>query len=82
MNWGMIPFHLKDDPSVLEVNDYVYVPKITEALDGDMQDIEAYVIHEGTARKIHLYVMDMTPEERKIVKAGCLINYNRNRKNK
>ena len=31
----------------------------------------------GEARPITLYVADMTPEEREIVKAGCLINYNR-----
>ena len=80
MNWGMVPFHLKDDPSVLEVGDYVYVPGIRTALDGDLSDITAYVIKDGRADEIHLYVMDMTPEEREIVKAGCLINYNKNRK--
>ena len=81
MNWGMIPFHLKDDPSVLEVNDYIYVPNARKALEGDLKDIAAYVVHEGKVQEIHLYVMDMTEEERKIVKAGCLINYNRARHN-
>ena len=32
---------------------------------------------DGTVCKVSLYVADMTPEERAIVKAGCLINYNR-----
>jgi len=80
MNWGMVPFHLKDDPSVLDVGDYIYVPGIRAALDGDLSDIPAYVIKDGRAEEIHLYVMDMTPEEREIVKAGCLINYNKNRR--
>ena len=31
----------------------------------------------GEVEKISLYVADMTCEERAIVKAGCLINYNR-----
>ena len=33
-------------------------------------------------REISLYVADMTDEERAIVRAGCLINYNRTRREK
>ena len=79
MNWGMIPFQMVDEPN-FEVGDYIYVPGIREALDGDLKDIKAYVIKGGKAQQISLYVADMTPDERKIVKAGCLINYNRARK--
>lgn len=32
----------------------------------------------GKAEEIHLYVQPMTENERKIVKAGSLINFNRN----
>ncbi len=78
INWGMIPFQMKGEPDAFEVGSYIYVPGIREALDGDMQDIKAYVIGD-TVKEISLYVTDMTPEERKIVKAGCLINYNRSR---
>lgn len=77
MNWGMLPFHLKDDPSVLSVGAYVYVPGIRALLDGDLSDIPAFVIRDGKAKEIHLYILDMTENERKIVKAGCLINFNR-----
>lgn len=80
MNWGMIPFQMKEEPR-FEVGDYIFVPNIRKALDGNMQDIKAYVIQNGKAEEISLYVADMTREERQIVKAGCLINYNRNRKN-
>lgn len=62
-----------------EVGDYIYVPNIREALDGDMKDIKAYVVGEEV-KEISLYVADMTEDEKKIVKAGCLINYNRSRK--
>ena len=79
MNWGMIPFQTKDELD-FEVGDYIYVPGIKEALDGDLKDIRAYIIKGGTAKEMALYVADMTKEERAIVKAGCLINYNRNRK--
>ena len=81
MNWGMVPFQFEGEPT-FGVGDYVFVPGIRVALDGDMKDIPAYVVHDGTNKveQINLYVADMTPEERAIVKAGCLINFNRNRR--
>ena len=80
MNWGMVPFHLKGQPTDFDVDDYIYVPHILEALDGDLKDIPAYVIKDGQSKEIHLYIQDMTADERAIVKAGCLINFNRNKK--
>lgn len=78
MNWGMLPFQMKGEPDAFEVGSYIYVPGIRAALDGGMQDIRAYVIGENVT-EISLYIAEMTPEEKEIVKAGCLINYNRNR---
>ncbi len=77
INWGMLPFQMKEAPS-FDVGDYIYVPNVREALDGDMQTIKAYVVGD-TVREISLYIAPMTDDEKKIVKAGCLINYNRNR---
>lgn len=77
MNWGMVPFQMKEEPE-FGVGDYIYVPEIKKALDGDMQDIKAYVIGDEV-KEITLYISDMTPIEKEIVKAGCLINYNRNK---
>ncbi len=77
MNWGMLPFQMEAEPE-FEVGDYIYVPGIKEALDGDMKDIKAYVIGDDV-KEIKLFIADMTPDEKKIIKAGCLINYNRNR---
>ncbi len=79
MNWGMIPFQMKEEPD-FEVGDYIYVPGIRTALDGNMSDIRAYRIRNGNVKELSLYVADMTEDERKIVRAGCLINYNRSRK--
>ena len=77
MNWGMVPFQMEAEPS-FEVGDYVFVPGIRAALDGDLKDIAAYVVRaDGTVEQIELYIADMTAEERAIVKAGCLINYNK-----
>ena len=79
MNWGMIPFHLKGQPDAFGIGDYIYVPGIRKIMDGDLSDIKAYVIKDGKAEQIDLYIQDMTENEREIVKAGCLINFNRNR---
>ena len=77
MNWGMVPFQMETEPT-FEVGDYVFVPGIRTAIDGDLSDIAAYVVRaSGEVEQIKLYVADMTPEERAIVKAGCLINYNK-----
>ena len=77
MNWGMVPFQMEGEPC-FEVGDYVYVPGIRSAMDGDLSDIAAYVVRAGgKVEQVKLYVADMTPEERAIVKAGCLINFNR-----
>ena len=78
MNWGMIPFQMKGEPD-FQVGDYIYVQGIRAALDGDMKDIKAYVIGDEV-KELSLYVADMTEDEKKIVKSGCLINYNRSRK--
>ena len=77
MNWGMLPFQMKDEPN-FEIGDYIYISNAKAALDGDMNDIKAYVLGD-TVKEISLYIADMTEDEKKIVKAGCLINYNRNR---
>ena len=79
MNWGMIPFHLKGQPDAFGIGDYIYVPGIRKIMDGNLSDIKAYVIKDGKAEQIDLYIQDMTENEREIVKAGCLINFNRNR---
>ena len=77
MNWGMVPFQMEAEPN-FEVGDYVFVPGIRAALDGDLKGIAAYVVRaDGAVEQIELYIADMTAEERAIVKAGCLINYNK-----
>ena len=83
MNWGMLPFHLKGEPSAFEVDDWIYVPGIGTALrENRLDDIPAYVIKDGKAVEITLYIKDMTRNEREIVQAGCLINFNRKRKSR
>ena len=75
MNWGMLPFQMKNEPA-FEIGDYILVPNVLDAMDGEMQSIKAYVLGDEV-KEIELYIAPMTDDEKKIVKAGCLINFNR-----
>ncbi len=77
INWGMLPLQMKEMPE-FNVDDYIYIPNIKSALDGDMQDITAYIIGDEI-KEIKLYMTGMSNEEKEIIKAGSLINFNRNR---
>ena len=81
INWGMLPLQMKAEPC-FETGDYIYIPGIKAALSGDMKDIRGYVIYsdKDEIKEISLYIAELTDEEKEIIKAGCLINYNRNRK--
>ncbi|MDO4788644.1 MAG: hydratase [Johnsonella sp.] len=79
INWGMLPFQL-DAAADFEVGDYIYIEGIREILEGDMKGIQAYIIARGKEiTRMELYISEMTKEEREIIKAGSLINYNKMR---
>lgn len=79
INWGILPFHLKGQPDNLKINDYIFVPNIKEKLANSLDNIPAYIIREDSYIPISLYILDMTDNEKEILKAGSLINYNRNK---
>lgn len=78
INWGMVPFVLNGTADFQD-DDYIFVPNIKKALDGDMKDIPAYVVGKEI-RPLSLAVEPLTEEEKEIIRCGSLINYNRNRK--
>lgn len=78
INWGMLPFQMKEDAN-FSVGDYIYVPHVRSILNGNTDDIAAYVVSGGDVSKISLYITALTAEERQIIQAGCLINFNRSR---
>ncbi len=75
INWGMVPFVLKGEPDFAD-DDYIFVPNIRAALEGDMENIPAYVIGESV-RELPLSIAALTGEEKEIIRCGSLINYNR-----
>ncbi len=78
INWGMVPFILNEEP-VFSDDDYIFIPGIRKALEGDMKNIKAYVISD-TIREFNLSIDALTDEEKEIIRCGSLINFNR-RKN-
>ena len=63
---------------------YIYKPDsimldLEDAVAENQKDAARFSLYHAL-KEISLYVADMTADERKIVKAGCLINYNRARK--
>ena len=63
-----------------EVGDYIYIPGIKAALIILERSFKGYVIHEDApVTEITLYNGKSTAEEREIIKAGSLINFNKNR---
>ena len=80
INWGMLPFQMEAEPDSFGVGDWIFVPGVLRALAGDMKEIPAWVIRDGRAVRLSLYMAEMTEEEKKIIRAGCLINYNRVKK--
>lgn len=77
INWGMLPFHYAGDTSKIQVGSWIFVPGIRNILDGELDHISAYIVNDESIDKIELSISDMTTEEREILKAGCLINYNK-----
>nr|MCR4626324.1 hydratase [Treponema sp.] len=90
INWGMLPFLMDEEPE-FENGAYIFVPNILDAINSDKMDsIPAYVLCAGAKvcgsnsanseiKEIKLKIAPLTPVEKETVKAGCLINFNRNK---
>lgn len=77
INWGMLPFLCEGE--TFAVGDYVYVEGIREAVETGADTIAAKHISAGVSKDITLSLGGLTPDEKKIILAGCLINYNKNK---
>ena len=80
INWGMLPFIYKDGGKNLPFanDDYVFVPNVKKMITDKLSTTKAYAIKkDGTITEFELTMGDLTDDERKIILAGCLINYYR-----
>lgn len=73
INWGMIPFTTDELPEI-SVGDWLYIPGIRAAVESAAQSITATVIGKEGKKTIVLNLPKLTPDERKIILDGCLIN--------
>ena len=55
-------------------DDYIFIPGIRKAIQDKLTDIPAYVVGKEM-KPITLKMGELTDDERKIILAGCLINY-------
>ncbi len=76
INWGMVPFLTKDKEK-FEKGCYVFVPGLRKAVLEGCEDIKAYIIKGKEVTQVSLSIGGLTPDEKKIVAAGCLINFYR-----
>ena len=73
INWGMLPFILKED-ICFDNGDYLFVPNIIEAIKEKKYSIKAYVVNKSM-KELELKLGELTDDEREIILKGCLINY-------
>ena len=74
INWGMLPFLYPEDELPFANDDYIFIPGIRKAIQDKLTDIPAYVVGKEM-KPITLKMGELTDDERKIILAGCLINY-------
>ena len=75
INWGIIPFILPDaEASGIRQGDLLVLTGVRTAVQSGADAIDAELISGGEKRKIRLE-MPLTADERRILAAGCLINY-------
>ncbi|MDO4300416.1 MAG: hydratase [Clostridia bacterium] len=77
INWGMLPFLLNGDLP-FENGDYIFIPDVAKGITEKKSEFTAFVVKKGEMKEFTLKMGDLTDDERKIILAGCLINYNKN----
>lgn len=74
INWGMIPF-TTDQNGDFDCGDYLLIKGIRSGIDKEDKEIKAYVIKGDKVSETTLKLPALTPDEKKIILEGCLINY-------
>ena len=74
INWGMIPFLVKDE-TVFAKDSFIFIPHLRDAIAAGTAEIKAYVIGDDQITEFILSVGNLTSDEKDIILAGCLINY-------
>ena len=77
INWGMLPFLIKEGELPFANGDYLFFPEIRKAVEEKDDVIRGFVVGENGLREFEVALGELTDDEREIILKGCLINYNR-----
>ena len=77
INWGMVPFIIKEGDLPFENGDYIFIPGIRDMIANGGEKIKAYVVNKDM-KEFELETGRLTEDERQIILDGCLINYYKN----
>ncbi|MPN37407.1 hypothetical protein SDC9_184924 [bioreactor metagenome] len=70
----MVPLIINGEP-VFTKDQYVFIPDLRDSILKGKKEIKAYAIGDDRIIEFNVSVGDMTDDEKKIIAAGCLINY-------
>lgn len=83
INWGMLPLIYEESELPFQLGDSIFLPGIRKAVLEKAEKIQAYALRQdGTAVPFQMKLSNLTDDERKIILAGCLINFNREMQNR
>ena len=76
INWGIVPFTLDAGAEFpAEAGDLLFVPDVRAGIAAGRETFPATLLRaDGTTAALTLHVNGLTPEERGILLAGCLMN--------
>ncbi|MBQ7482342.1 MAG: hydratase [Lachnospiraceae bacterium] len=74
INWGMLPFLIKEGDLPFKNKDYLFFPGIRKAVEEKAEEIKGYVVGDEL-KEFTVRLGDLTDDEREIILKGCLINY-------
>ncbi len=77
INWGMLPFLIKEGELPFANGDYLFFPQIRKAVEEKDDVIRGYVVGAEGLKEFEVSLGELTDDEREIILKGCLINYNR-----
>ena len=77
INWGMLPFLIKEGELPFANGDYLFFPQIRKAVEEKDDVIRGYVVGTEGLKEFDVALGELTDDEREIILKGCLINYNR-----
>ena len=77
INWGMLPLRIAEGALPFGNGDYLFLPKIREAVANGDREIKAWVVRNEEIWEFVLTMDPLTEDEKEIILKGCLINYYR-----